>query len=636
MKNNQRIIPVLAVVCLKVVVTIIWIFTFTGQVFSQDYKDKIISLEKEADSIVLSSHLIPGAAIAIVNCDSVLWSGVFGYADLKDKKTVSRDTRFCIGSCSKSFTGLAFLIADQEGLVNMDACVNEVAPEIPLKNPWSETDPVRIIHLLEHSSGFQDSRPNWFYFRKPLLSTKEALLAKDHLLRARWEPGTRYSYSSPGFTLAGYLLEKAAGKTMAKYLQEKIFEPAGMQNTGYGNTERSNVENAIPYDKELMEYPIWYDYDEPAGAVYSSIGDMSRFLILMLNSGTIDGRELISQKQFGRIGKPESTLAARSGIINGYGYGVGSSIRNGRVWFGHGGAVPGYLSAYYYCPELGIGFVILQNQFDMTFDESLISWMWKVMAEWEKRTSENVVIATDENFDPDEFTGYYEPCNPRSELGSFMEKITGGINVTNKEGSLFTQSFMGDSKPLIHLHDNLFCRKGEPGPTLAFVKDEKGKMIFISAYGYFCRVSKVKPILLRSFFFGSWGIILSVIPYFVIISIWILIRKMRRKSFKVNSTLMKLVPLGIIIILVAGIMPFVISPPTILEMGMKSWGNILLCISTILFPILTITGIYLYTRSYKIPLKLFTRIYFGLIYLALMSLSIYLTYWGIIGIRLWE
>jgi len=137
----------------------------------------------------------------------------------------------------KELYGLALLRLADEGKIDLNTPVSEIAPEIIIENPWADTDPVRIIHLLEHTAGFDDSRTSWFYFDGPPKSLRQALEEKAQLRHVRWRPGTRFSYSSPGYTLAGYVLEKTTGQPYEEYLRQNLLIPMGMATSRIGKTE---------------------------------------------------------------------------------------------------------------------------------------------------------------------------------------------------------------------------------------------------------------------------------------------------------------------------------------------------------------------------------------------------------------
>lgn len=130
---------------------------------------------------------------------------------------------------------------------------------------------------------------------------------------------------------------------------------------------------AVGYDKNAEPFPIWYDYDEPAGALNASIKEMALFIRFLFNSGSVDGEQIINEALFSRIGKPESTLALRAGLESGCSFGIGTRYRTRAKWYGHGGAVPGFLAEYAYNLDNGMGYVVLQNSFDTSFYDDIFS-----------------------------------------------------------------------------------------------------------------------------------------------------------------------------------------------------------------------------------------------------------------------
>ena len=148
--------------------------TAAGPAEQSSVSQTIEDLDSDLDSI-MNEISTPGAAVAIVSRDSIIWIGTFGFANMETGEQVTENTHFCIGSCTKSFTGLGLLKLLDEGRIDLNTPVKEIAPEIEIDNPWEDTHPVRVIHLLEHTAGFDDSHPNWFYFEGPVLSLRRAL-----------------------------------------------------------------------------------------------------------------------------------------------------------------------------------------------------------------------------------------------------------------------------------------------------------------------------------------------------------------------------------------------------------------------------------------------------------------------------
>jgi CubicO group peptidase (beta-lactamase class C family) len=180
----------------------------------------LAELQKAMKEVLDKEH-VPGAGIALVANGQVLWCGGIGEADMAAKRVASCDTEFRVGSISKTFVALALLKLQEEGKINLYARLEDVAPEIPFKNRWEATHPVRIVNLLEHSAGFDDMEPSEVYnvgdrYDFPLLDVFKRFRKPQ---AARWPPGTRMSYSNPGNAIAGYLIEKTTGKPFDYYIR---------------------------------------------------------------------------------------------------------------------------------------------------------------------------------------------------------------------------------------------------------------------------------------------------------------------------------------------------------------------------------------------------------------------------------
>ncbi len=593
----------------------------------------IDELKTRIEGIIEETN-IPGAAVAIITTNSIDWIGTFGFANLETKEPVTEDTHFCIGSCTKSFTGLGFLKLLDEGRIDLNTPVRDIAPEIEIDNPWKDTDPVRIVHLLEHSSGFEDSHPNWFYFKKPIVSLKQALEAKAHLRKVRWRPGTCFSYSSPGFTLAGYVLEKVSGQNYEDYMKQKILVPIGMKTATIGSSEECRRLLAVGYGKNTKPFPTWYDYDEPAGALNTSIKEMALFIRFMLNRGSVDGEQIISEELFNRIGKPESTLAARAGLESGCSFGIGTRYRTRAKWYGHGGAVPGFLAEYDYNLDNGIGYVVLQNSFDTIFYDDLFSVLKDYMDSQVGLITPPPEVSLSES-QIKSICGYYAPRNPRMRLGEFGEILSGGVTIFHKDDKFYRKFFMDTPQPYIPVSENLFRRPDDPEATAVFTENSDGKRILTTQSFYYEKTSKWKIVVYRILVFGALIIMMSAIVYSLF---WVpvyLYKLLRRKKNRPMFIRMRVVPLFAVLSLVLGLAIIMVSRPSILEIGQKIPANVVLFLSTLVFAGLSVLSLYISLKSFLKPVKRLDRIYTLILSLACIGITLYLTYWGVIGLRLW-
>ena len=153
---------------------------------------------KSAVSAILEKYNVPGVGIALVTKDAVVWTGGVGKADLATNRDVTADTMFRVGSITKGFVALSALQLAERHKLDLDENVADVAPEIPVVNPWDATNPVTLAQLLEHTAGFDDFSLAEFYdfdaspdSPRPLLWTLTHFTGPEHV---RWIPGSRMSY----------------------------------------------------------------------------------------------------------------------------------------------------------------------------------------------------------------------------------------------------------------------------------------------------------------------------------------------------------------------------------------------------------------------------------------------------------
>src|SRR5215472_4694262 len=187
-------------------------------------------LQKAMKDVVEKNH-VTGTGIALDSNGQLVWCGGIGKADIAASREVSCDTEFRVGSISKTFVALALLKLEEEGKINLYARLQDVAPEIPMKNRWESSNPVRIVNLLEHTAGFDDMAFSEVYNRRdradfPLLDVFKRFQEPENV---RWPPGTRFSYSNPGYGIAGYLIEKITRQPFDTYIQHNVLAALGIR-----------------------------------------------------------------------------------------------------------------------------------------------------------------------------------------------------------------------------------------------------------------------------------------------------------------------------------------------------------------------------------------------------------------------
>ncbi|HEY8458834.1 MAG TPA: serine hydrolase domain-containing protein [Blastocatellia bacterium] len=311
--------------------------------------DKVVAEE-------LSQRKIPGAAVAIVIGDRVVYAKGYGAASVETGAPVTPDTLFRMGSTTKMFTAAALVTLAHEGRLNLEAPVGNY-----VKGLHPSLARLSASQLLSHSAGLRD-------FASPVNSHDDAALAQN--IRS-WkedvfftEPGKIFSYSSPGYWFAGYVAEALHGKPYADALEELLFKPLGMNRT----TLRPLVAATYPMaqghklesGKPAVIRPIYNNVAMwPGGSIFSSVNDLARFVVALLNDGKLEGKQALAPLV---VEKLPARLVALPGGDAHYGYGLMSYRERGAQVVTHGGASAGYGSTIQLAPERRFAVITLTNR----------------------------------------------------------------------------------------------------------------------------------------------------------------------------------------------------------------------------------------------------------------------------------
>ena len=221
---------------------------------------------------VLKETKTPGAAVAIVSRDKAEWMAGIGKANVAANKPVTADTLFRIGSVSKSFAALAALRLQEEGKLKLADTVRQWVPEVAFTNPWEATDPVRLVHLMEHTTGFDDIHLREYAHNEPTpIALKDALAFGAPSRVCRWRPGSRMAYCNSGPAVLAAVVERVSGQRFEDYVAKHLFEPLHMDTASYFCTpevERRLAELHRP--DGFTPYPYWHIAYRPTGAVNAS------------------------------------------------------------------------------------------------------------------------------------------------------------------------------------------------------------------------------------------------------------------------------------------------------------------------------------------------------------------------------
>lgn len=383
----------------------------------------LVELKAEIARVIEDKDL-PAVGIAMVNENGPVWVDALGRSDLEKDIDADADSMFRIGSTSKMFVALAVLKLVEEGRLSLDDKLADLAPEIEFENPWEDSDPVRIVHLLEHTTGWDDIHlPEYAHNDPTPASLKEGLDFHPHSRVSRWIPGSRMSYCNSGPPVAAYIVQKITGTDFERYVKEAYFEPMGMTTMTYRFTDDVAAKgvNAYANGNEPQEY--WHILMRPSGSINASPKDMSKMLALFLNRGTVTGQQLISPSSLERMETTGSTPAAKAGQQVGYGLHNYSSAHENWEYRAHDGGVNGGLTEFAYLPNAGFGHAIMVNSDDYVAFREISD----LVRNFETRDLEPAVVENSSELTTDHVAieGLYHPINSRQQIAYFLDRALG-------------------------------------------------------------------------------------------------------------------------------------------------------------------------------------------------------------------
>jgi CubicO group peptidase (beta-lactamase class C family) len=362
LRRSKQSGPLFAPSHVKSITGIFLFWLLATACFAQNKKDdtpkpaqSIEELRQQLEKILKDTHT-PGMSIAIVHRDGPEWIAGLGQADVAGDRATTPETLFRIGSTSKGFASLSILKLANEGKLSLDDSVRKLVPEVWFENQWEATDPVRVVDLLEHTTGWDDLHLREYAKDAPASMSLREAFDYDHNSRiSRWRPGTRMAYCNTGPAVAAYVVEKISGQRFEDYVTKNFFELIGMKTATYFQPSTATL-TALYHPDGKTPYPYWNVIYRPAGSINASAKDMAAYAQFYLNRGTVNGAQVMPSASIDRMEIPARTWAAKDGLKAGYGLSNYWSIHDGFVYHGHNGGVAGGLTDLSYLTDYGVGY----------------------------------------------------------------------------------------------------------------------------------------------------------------------------------------------------------------------------------------------------------------------------------------
>ena len=417
----------------------------TASCFAQDKKPSadVTRMEQIIQAYVPSRFM---GSVLVAQDGKVLLDKGYGFANLEWDVPNTPTTKFRLGSITKQFTAASILLLEERGKLKVEDPVKKYMPNAPAA--W---DKITIFHLLTHTSGI----PSFTGFSDYESHETQAMTPgklvewfRDKPLE--FEPGTKWNYSNSGYVLLGYLIEKISGQSYSDFVQQNIFTPLGMKDSGYDSNSAIIAHRAAgytpgksgPVNAGFVHMSIPFS----AGALYSTTEDLLRW-----EQGLFGGKVL----------KAESLSKMTTPFKQDYAFGLGVSTNNGHKMIAHDGGIQGFNTFLAYYPDDKLVVAVLAN---LNGPVGQIEGNLAKVAYGEK-----VVLPTERK----EIT--VSPEILKQYVGTYELTPRFSLTITLEDGQLISQGTNQEKVPMFAESETMFFLKLVDA-QIEFVKNEKGEV----------------------------------------------------------------------------------------------------------------------------------------------------------------
>lgn len=336
-----------------------------------------IMKSNEIDALVenvLKTFDVPGIAVAVVKDGKIIHAKGYGVRSLNTNKKVDEHTIFGIASNSKAFTAAALGMLIDEGKLKWDDKVTDYLPDFKMYNPYV-TDDFTIRDLLTHRSGLGLGSGDLMFWPDSNSFTKKDIIHNLRYLKQVSGFRTKYDYDNLMFIVAGEIVAKISGMSWEEFIETRILQPLGMNETATSFKRLKDKTNTIdphaPVDgKVKVIRRDWSENANAAGGINSNLADMSKWIIMQMNNGKYGeglSKTLFSEAVHDDMWSPQTIIAGGGkSLYNAHyaAYGLGWFLTDvkGYLQASHTGGLAGNVTQITLLPELKLGIIVFTNQ----------------------------------------------------------------------------------------------------------------------------------------------------------------------------------------------------------------------------------------------------------------------------------
>jgi CubicO group peptidase (beta-lactamase class C family) len=393
----------------------------------------------------------PGAAVAIVSGDRVIYKKAFGISNVETGAPMTPEMLFRIGSTTKMFTAIALVTLAEEGKLKMDEAIGKQVNGLDPKIAG-----LTAHQLLTHTAGMIDEAPMYGDHDDSAMGRTIRSWQENQLFT---EPGKIISYSNPGYWLAGFVSESISKKPFADHLSESVFKPVGMTSTTFRPTMAMTFplaqgHNAAGKAPPTVVRPFADNAASwPAGSMFTNVLDLSRFIIAFLNSGKLEGKQVLSPQVIAKLSTPQVAIPSQPEAK--YGYGLMIRNHRGVRVVEHGGSRSGYGSVIKMAPDQRFAVIVLGNRTGVSLNKTAEKAMELILPLKPKP------IGTSKQDLP------ISAAEMANYIGKYGQREV-GVEILLKDGKLVLKQGANE-RPIRKIGENRFAAGASGGPSTEFV-----------------------------------------------------------------------------------------------------------------------------------------------------------------------
>jgi CubicO group peptidase (beta-lactamase class C family) len=320
----------------------------------------------------------PGVALAVIKENKVIYTQGFGQRDTAQNLPVTPETLFPIASCTKAFTAASLSILADQGKLDWDTPVRAYIPSFKLFDPFA-SERATARDLISHRTGLPRHDLVWYH---NTTITRQELFERLQYLEPTKDFRTFWQYQNLMFMAAGHLVEIIAGQSWEEFVQQNIFQPLDMRASNFDITQtvKENTNYSHPYqekNEKIEEMPFYAAQagGAPAGAIVSNITEMSNWVLMQLNQGRYQGKQIISEAQLTQMHTPQMVIPEGDQYAEmpyeSYAMGWRVTTYQGHPMVTHSGGIDGFRSRTTLFPREHIGIIVLANLNQLNIPEML-------------------------------------------------------------------------------------------------------------------------------------------------------------------------------------------------------------------------------------------------------------------------